>query len=83
MTISVEKKRHRSHHRGNTSQDDQCVMRPKIAIHRNCTNSHCPRDHVTAKCHEAEGGCGVHLVHQDDVEVRVGEDDDEAVSEEY
>lgn len=82
MTISIKQKRHRSHHRGNTSQDCQRVMRAQIAIHRDRTNGHRPRGHVAPECHETEGGCGIGLVHEDDIEVNAGEDGDEAVAEE-
>lgn len=73
MAISV-KKGHRSHHSSNTSQNGQRVMRPEIAVHRNRSNSHRSRDHVTTESHEAEGRSSVHLVHEDDVEVCAGEE---------
>lgn len=57
-------------------------MRSEIAVHRNRSNSHRSRDHVTPESHEAEGRCSVHLVHENDVEVCAGEDSDETVSEE-
>ena len=82
MAISVKKERHRSHHSGNTSQNCQCIMRSEIAVHRNRSNSHRPRDHVTAESHETEGRRSVNLVHENDVEVRAGEDGNETVAEE-
>lgn len=82
MAISVEKERHRSHHSSNASQNSQRVVRPQIAIHRNRTNGHRPRGHVTSESHETEGRCGIGLVHEDDIEVNAGEDGDETVTEE-
>lgn len=82
MAISVKEKRHRSHYGGNTSQNSQCIMRSEIAVHRNRSNSHRPRDHVTAESHETEGRCSVNLVHENDVEVCAGEDRNETVAEE-
>ena len=82
MAISVKEERHRSHYGGNTSQNSQCIMRSEIAVHRNRSNSHRPRDHVTAESHETEGRRSVNLVHENDVEVRAGEDGNETVAEE-